>query len=267
MALQRLRYGDRLNLRVEGADDASRLCELPVLLLQPLVENAPRHDLTATTAPARSPALRTRRRPADHRGQQPCRARRRAQPGTGLRAAQHRRAAAPALRRRRPLQVESGGASFSCAWNCLPTRPASREHHGLIVDDEAPAHRPAARLCAATRLAGGRRVRRRGPAQSARARLAAHRRRLPRHPDAARLGLTLARHLTGPRSRHWSSLSRPLRHARHRSLRGCMPSTIKLKPLTTRALLRPCLRRKIDAAPARDLCRVAASLRRRQPAY
>ena len=45
VALQRLRYGDRLNLRAEGADDASRPCELPVLLLQPLVENALRHDL------------------------------------------------------------------------------------------------------------------------------------------------------------------------------------------------------------------------------
>jgi hypothetical protein len=45
LALQRLRYGDRLRLRVEGADDATRMCELPVLLLQPLVENALRHDL------------------------------------------------------------------------------------------------------------------------------------------------------------------------------------------------------------------------------
>jgi LytS/YehU family sensor histidine kinase len=52
LALQRLRYGDRLSLRVEGADDATRMCELPVLLLQPLVENALRHDLDRHDGPS-----------------------------------------------------------------------------------------------------------------------------------------------------------------------------------------------------------------------
>ena len=45
LALQRIRYGARLQLRVEGDDARVRACECPPLLLQPLVENALRHDL------------------------------------------------------------------------------------------------------------------------------------------------------------------------------------------------------------------------------
>lgn len=45
LALQRLRYGTRLQLRIEGAVPALLDCDCPPLLLQPLVENALRHDL------------------------------------------------------------------------------------------------------------------------------------------------------------------------------------------------------------------------------
>jgi two-component system sensor histidine kinase AlgZ len=41
LALQKLRYGERLQVHVEGDEQA----ELPPLLLQPLIENALRHDL------------------------------------------------------------------------------------------------------------------------------------------------------------------------------------------------------------------------------
>jgi two-component system sensor histidine kinase AlgZ len=45
VALQRLRYGERLQIRIEGDDDDVRQDECPPLLLQPLIENALRHDL------------------------------------------------------------------------------------------------------------------------------------------------------------------------------------------------------------------------------
>lgn len=45
VALQRLRYGERLQIRIEGDDDVVRGDECPPLLLQPLIENALRHDL------------------------------------------------------------------------------------------------------------------------------------------------------------------------------------------------------------------------------
>jgi hypothetical protein len=45
LALQRLRYGARLQLRIEGADAAVLEAPCLPLLLQPLVENALRHDL------------------------------------------------------------------------------------------------------------------------------------------------------------------------------------------------------------------------------
>jgi LytS/YehU family sensor histidine kinase len=45
VALQRLRYGERLQIRIEGDDHAVRQDECPPLLLQPLIENALRHDL------------------------------------------------------------------------------------------------------------------------------------------------------------------------------------------------------------------------------
>lgn len=41
LALQKLRYGERLQVHVEGHEEA----EVPPLLLQPLIENALRHDL------------------------------------------------------------------------------------------------------------------------------------------------------------------------------------------------------------------------------
>jgi two-component system, LytTR family, sensor histidine kinase AlgZ len=45
LSLQRLRYGTRLGIVIEGASAAVRDCDCPPLLLQPLVENALRHDL------------------------------------------------------------------------------------------------------------------------------------------------------------------------------------------------------------------------------
>ncbi|MFZ6741981.1 sensor histidine kinase [Undibacterium sp. JH2W] len=45
LALQRLRYGERLHISLEGIDDELAQCECPPLLLQPLIENALRHDL------------------------------------------------------------------------------------------------------------------------------------------------------------------------------------------------------------------------------
>lgn len=43
--LQRLRYGERLRVHIEGESDILRKVECPPLFLQPLVENALRHDL------------------------------------------------------------------------------------------------------------------------------------------------------------------------------------------------------------------------------
>ena len=45
LSLQRLRYGTRLQIDIQGIDDAVLACDCPPLLLQPLVENALRHDL------------------------------------------------------------------------------------------------------------------------------------------------------------------------------------------------------------------------------
>jgi hypothetical protein len=45
LALQQLRHGDRLRIRIEHDRAAGSMCEVPILLLQPLVENALRHDL------------------------------------------------------------------------------------------------------------------------------------------------------------------------------------------------------------------------------
>jgi two-component system, LytTR family, sensor histidine kinase AlgZ len=45
LALQRLRYGPRLRIRIEGATEAVLEADCPPLLLQPLIENALRHDL------------------------------------------------------------------------------------------------------------------------------------------------------------------------------------------------------------------------------
>ena len=50
--LQRLRYGERLRIRIEGDDDAVRRGECPPLLLQPLIENALRHDLDCHAGPS-----------------------------------------------------------------------------------------------------------------------------------------------------------------------------------------------------------------------
>jgi two-component system sensor histidine kinase AlgZ len=52
LSLQRLRYGDRLQLRIEGLDAQLLSCDMLPLLLQPLVENAIRHDLDCHTGPS-----------------------------------------------------------------------------------------------------------------------------------------------------------------------------------------------------------------------
>jgi sensor histidine kinase YesM len=45
LALQKLRYGARLQIKIEGVNEAINDVDCPPLLLQPLVENALRHDL------------------------------------------------------------------------------------------------------------------------------------------------------------------------------------------------------------------------------
>jgi two-component system sensor histidine kinase AlgZ len=77
--LQRLRYGERLQVRIDGDDDLLHEVECPPLLLQPLIENALRHDLDCRDGPSdirlassrtarscasasRIPSARTRRR-------------------------------------------------------------------------------------------------------------------------------------------------------------------------------------------------------------
>jgi len=51
LALQRLRYGERLRIRIDGDDEQVRQGECPPLLLQPLIENALRHDLDCHDGP------------------------------------------------------------------------------------------------------------------------------------------------------------------------------------------------------------------------
>jgi hypothetical protein len=50
--LQRLRYGDRLHVHIVGDGDLLHDIECPPLLLQPLVENALRHDLDCREGPS-----------------------------------------------------------------------------------------------------------------------------------------------------------------------------------------------------------------------
>jgi two-component system, LytTR family, sensor histidine kinase AlgZ len=50
--LQRLRYGDRLQVRIDGEDRLLHDAECPPLLLQPLIENALRHDLDCHDGPS-----------------------------------------------------------------------------------------------------------------------------------------------------------------------------------------------------------------------
>ena len=46
LAIEKVRFGDRLNIRV-AVDDAAAQCSVPPLLLQPLVENAVRHGVAS----------------------------------------------------------------------------------------------------------------------------------------------------------------------------------------------------------------------------
>jgi two-component system sensor histidine kinase AlgZ len=50
--LQRLRYGERLQVRIDGDGDLLHEVECPPLLLQPLIENALRHDLDCRSGPS-----------------------------------------------------------------------------------------------------------------------------------------------------------------------------------------------------------------------
>jgi hypothetical protein len=50
--LQRLRYGDRLQVRIDGEGRLLHEVECPPLLLQPLIENALRHDLDCHQGPS-----------------------------------------------------------------------------------------------------------------------------------------------------------------------------------------------------------------------
>lgn len=50
--LQRLRYGERLRMHVDGAGEHLHEIDCPPLMLQPLVENALRHDLDCSEGPS-----------------------------------------------------------------------------------------------------------------------------------------------------------------------------------------------------------------------
>jgi hypothetical protein len=50
--LQRLRYGERLRVHIDGDSHLLHEVECPPLLLQPLIENALRHDLDCRTGPS-----------------------------------------------------------------------------------------------------------------------------------------------------------------------------------------------------------------------
>lgn len=52
LALQRLRYGERLHFHIEGDDEIVQRSGCPPLLLQPLIENALRHDLDCHGGPS-----------------------------------------------------------------------------------------------------------------------------------------------------------------------------------------------------------------------
>jgi two-component system, LytTR family, sensor kinase len=45
LAIEHVRYGDRLRVRIDAAEEA-RSCLVPQLMLQPLVENAVRHGIS-----------------------------------------------------------------------------------------------------------------------------------------------------------------------------------------------------------------------------
>jgi hypothetical protein len=51
VTLQQLRFGDRLTLTISGDSEAAREADCPPLLLQPLIENAIRHDLECHDLP------------------------------------------------------------------------------------------------------------------------------------------------------------------------------------------------------------------------
>jgi len=50
--LQRLRYGERLRVHIEGDEALLHEVECPPLMLQPLIENALRHDLDCHAGPS-----------------------------------------------------------------------------------------------------------------------------------------------------------------------------------------------------------------------
>ena len=52
LTLQRMRYGARLQIAIDSAGAAAMDCDCPPLLLQPLVENALRHDLDCHDSPS-----------------------------------------------------------------------------------------------------------------------------------------------------------------------------------------------------------------------
>jgi hypothetical protein len=107
LALQKIRYGARLQVRVEGDDARARAWECPPLLLQPLVENALRHDLDCHDEAS---DVLIRFTPADDTlGVHICNPRRDANPpnpGLGLGLANTRE---------RVTHAYDGRASFDCA--------------------------------------------------------------------------------------------------------------------------------------------------------
>jgi hypothetical protein len=83
--LQRLRYGERLHVHIEGDSDLLHEVECPPLLLQPLVENALRHDLDCREGPSDITLIFTRDRDALYiRVANPVSAQASRNPGAGL---------------------------------------------------------------------------------------------------------------------------------------------------------------------------------------
>jgi LytS/YehU family sensor histidine kinase len=83
--LQRLRYGERLHVHIEGDSDLLHEVECPPLLLQPLVENALRHDLDCREGPSDITLTFTRDRDALYiRVANPVSAQASRNPGAGL---------------------------------------------------------------------------------------------------------------------------------------------------------------------------------------
>lgn len=107
LALQKIRYGDRLQIQIDAAEPGVAAWECPPLLLQPLVENALRHDLDChEEASDIRISIAPRGQALGIRICNTCRGEGRSNPGLGLGLANTRLRLEHAYR---------GGATFDCA--------------------------------------------------------------------------------------------------------------------------------------------------------